>query len=164
MTNFWFTVLGGTGIFFELQSPGSISGPLNAAGLPAVLLASLSQLPFSDLLVPAFLVLTTTFVVTTGDSMAYSISMVVSGDNEPKKSQRLFWAIVMGCVAAVLLVAGDGGLNALQSFIVITAVPVSLLVAVTLITGPIAVMRMQVHEKKESPSLAAGMCKLNYLS
>ncbi len=96
MTNFWFTVLGGTGIFFELQSPGSISGPLNAAGLPAVLLASLSQLPFSDLLVPAFLVLTTTFVVTTGDSMAYSISMVVSGDNEPKKSQRLFWAIVMG--------------------------------------------------------------------
>ncbi|MGF1718236.1 BCCT family transporter [Photobacterium chitinilyticum] len=150
VTNFWFTVLGGTGIFFELQSPGSISGPLNAAGLPAVLLASLSQLPFSSLLVPAFLVLTTTFVVTTGDSMAYSISMVVSGDNEPKKSQRLFWAIVMGCVAAVLLVAGDGGLNALQSFIVITAVPVSLLVAVTLITGPMAVMKMRVHEKKKA--------------
>lgn len=151
VTNFWFTVLGGTGIFFELQSPGSISGPLNSAGLPAVLLASLSQLPFSGLLVPAFLVLTTTFVVTTGDSMAYSISMVVSGDNEPKKSQRLFWAIVMGCVAAVLLVAGDGGLNALQSFIVITAVPVSLLVAVTLVTGPIAVMRMKkVHEKENS--------------
>ncbi|MCW8327938.1 BCCT family transporter [Photobacterium sp. SDRW27] len=150
VTNFWFTVLGGTGIFFELQSPGSISGPLNSAGLPAVLLASLSQLPFSELLVPAFLVLTTTFVVTTGDSMAYSISMVVSGDNEPTKSQRLFWAIVMGCVAAVLLVAGDGGLNALQSFIVITAVPVSLLVAATLITGPIAVMHMKVHEKKKA--------------
>ena len=149
VTNFWFTVLGGTGIFFELQSPGSISGPLNAAGLPAVLLATLSQLPFSSLLVPAFLVLTTTFVVTTGDSMAYSISMVVSGNNEPKKSQRLFWAIAMGCVAAVLLVAGDGGLNALQSFIVVTAVPVSLLVAATLITGPLAVMRMQVHEKKK---------------
>ena len=150
VTNFWFTVLGGTGIFFELQSPGSISGPLNAAGLPAVLLATLSQLPFSSLLVPAFLVLTTTFVVTTGDSMAYSISMVVSGNNEPKKSQRLFWAIAMGCVAAVLLVAGDGGLNALQSFIVVTAVPVSLLVAATLITGPLAVMRMQRQEKKQA--------------
>ena len=149
-TNFWFTVLGGSGIFFELQSPGSISGPLNEAGLPAVLLATLSQLPFSSLLVPAFLVLTTTFVVTTGDSMAYSISMVVSGDNEPKRSQRLFWAVVMGCVAAVLLVAGDGGLNALQSFIVVTAVPVSLLVAATLLTGPLAVMRMHRQEKVQA--------------
>ncbi|WP_064604591.1 BCCT family transporter [Photobacterium sp. J15] len=150
VTNFWFTVLGGTGIFFELQMPGSISGPLEAAGLPAVLLASLSQLPFSSVLVPAFLVLTTTFVVTTGDSMAYAISMVVSGDSEPSKYQRLFWAIVMGCVAAVLLVAGDGGLNALQSFIVITAVPVSLLVAATLITGPMAVLRMNQQKNQQT--------------
>ncbi|UTV29084.1 BCCT family transporter [Photobacterium atrarenae] len=150
VTNFWFTVLGGTGIFFELQTPGTISGPLNDAGLPAVLLATLTQLPFSDLLVAAFLVLTTTFVVTTGDSMAYSISMVVSGDNEPKPTQRLFWAVVMGCVAGVLLVAGDGGLNALQSFIVITAVPVSVLIAATLITGPMAVIRMQADKARQA--------------
>ncbi|OEE78679.1 BCCT family transporter [Vibrio genomosp. F6] len=142
VTNFWFSVLGGTGIFLELQTPGVISGPLVDAGLPAVLLASLQQLPFSEILLPAFLVLTTTFVVTTGDSMAYSIAMVVSGDNEPDRKQRLFWAVIMGCVAAVLLMAGEGGLNALQSFIVITAVPVSLIIAITLITGPIAAVKM----------------------
>lgn len=141
-TNFWFSVLGGTGIFLELNDPGVISGPLNDAGLPAVLLASLAQLPLSSILLPAFLVLTTTFVVTTGDSMAYSIAMVVSGDNEPSSKHRLFWAITMGCVAAVLLLAGDGGLNALQSFIVITAVPVSILVAFTLVSGPLAAYRM----------------------
>jgi len=33
-------------------------------------------------------------------------------------------------------------LNALQSFIVITAVPVSFIVAATLLTGPIAAIRM----------------------
>ena len=142
VTNFWFSVLGGTGIFLELESPGIISGALADGGLPAVLLASLQQLPFSEILLPAFLVLTTTFVVTTGDSMAYSIAMVVSGDNEPDRKQRLFWAVIMGCVAGVLLVAGDGGLNALQSFIVITAVPVSLIIAVTLLTGPIAAVKM----------------------
>lgn len=141
-TNFWFSALGGTGIFFELQTPGIISGPLADAGLPAVLLATLQQLPFSEMFLPAFLVLTTTFVVTTGDSMAYSIAMVVSGDNEPTRMHRLFWAVIMGCVAAVLLVAGDGGLNALQSFIVITAVPVSFLIAITLATGPIAAIKM----------------------
>ncbi|PSW13252.1 BCCT transporter [Photobacterium rosenbergii] len=153
VTNFWFTVLGGTGIFFELQVPGSISGPLADSGLPAVLLASLAQLPFNELLIPAFLVLTTTFVVTTGDSMAYSIALVVSGDNQPSKSQRLFWALAMGVIAGVLLLAGDGGLNALQSFIVITAVPVSILIAVTLVTGPIAVLRMQ-GKKAESQAKA----------
>ncbi len=146
-TNFWFTVLGGSGIYLELQNPGVISGPLNDAGLPAVLLATLSNLPFSSILLPAFLVLTTTFVVTTGDSMAYSIAMVVSGDNEPDSKHRLFWAITMGVVAAVLLLAGDGGLNALQSFIVITAVPVSILIGFTLISGPIAALKMTCAKK-----------------
>ncbi len=65
-----------------------------------------------------------------------------------------FWAIVMGVVAGVLLLAGDGGLNALQSFIVITAVPVSFLIAFTFITGPIAVMRMQ-KEKEANLALAS---------
>lgn len=150
-TNFWFSVLGGTGIFYELQSPGSISGPMADAGLPAILIASLSQLPYSVILIPAFMLLTTTFVATTGDSMAYSIAMAVSGDNQPTRKHRLFWAIVMGLVAGVLLLAGDGGLNALQSFIVITAVPVSFLIAFTFITGPIAVMRMQ---KEKEANLA----------
>ncbi len=36
----------------------------------------------------------------------------------------------------------EQGLNALQSFIVITAVPVSFIVAVTLLTGPIAAIKM----------------------
>ena len=141
-TNFWFAALGGTGIFFELQLPGSISTPLANDGLPAVLLATLSQMPFNELLIPAFLLLTTTFVVTTGDSMAYAIAMVVSGDNQPSRLHRLFWAVLMGAVAGVLLLVGDGGLNALQSFIVITAVPVSLLMAATLVSGPIAAIRM----------------------
>ncbi|OAN11293.1 BCCT transporter [Photobacterium jeanii] len=158
-TNFWFSVLGGTGIYLELQTPGSISAPLQDAGLPAVLLASLSQLPLSWLLIPAFLVLTTTFVATTGDSMAYSIAMAVSGDNEPSKSQRLFWAVMMGVVAGVLLIAGDGGLNALQSFIVITAVPVSFLVAATFISGPIAVAKMKRHAVSQAENSDNGYCE-----
>lgn len=129
VTNFWFTVLGGTGIYFELMTPGSISDPLAASGLPAVLIATLSQLPGSWFLLPAFMVLSTTFVVTTGDSMAYSIAASVAGDAEPSRAHRLFWAIVMGLVAGVLLQVGESGLKALQSFIVITAVPVSLLLA-----------------------------------
>ncbi|CZF86565.1 BCCT family transporter [Grimontia marina] len=142
VTNFWFTALGGTGIFFELTNPGAISGPMAGAGLPGILIATLQQLPLQIILVPAFLLLTTTFVATTGDSMAYAIAVVTSEDATPSKYQRLFWAAMLGVVAAVLLTAGNGGLAALESFIVVTAVPVSLLIATTLISAPVALKGM----------------------
>lgn len=136
VTNFWFAALGGAGIFYEQALAGSVSEPLQAAGLPAALLAVTQQLPFADLMVPAFLILTVVFVATTGDSMAYAIAMAISGDRTPRTRDRIFWALTMGLVAAVLLRMGEGGINALQSFIVITAAPVSLLLLPVLWTGP----------------------------
>ncbi|MBV7298326.1 BCCT family transporter [Enterovibrio paralichthyis] len=151
-TNFWFTALGGTGIFFELTNPGAVSEALTGAGLPGVLIAILQQLPLQVIIVPAFLLLTTTFVATTGDSMAYSIAVVTSEDSTPSKYNRLFWALMLGIVAAVLLTAGNGGLAALQSFIVITAVPVSLLIATTLISAPLTLRKMQLANQTEHTS------------
>lgn len=136
VTNFWFAVLGGAGIFYEETMSGVISGPLEAGGLPAALLGITQQLPFAEFMVPAFLVLTIVFVATTGDSMAYAIAMAISGDHTPRTRDRIFWALTMGLVAAVLLRMGEGGINALQSFIVITAAPVSLLLLPVLWTGP----------------------------
>ncbi|WP_106477177.1 BCCT family transporter [Phytohalomonas tamaricis] len=135
-TNIWFATLGGSGIFYELFNPGSVSGPLSSGGLPAALLAVTTQLPWSEVIVPLFLVLTIIFVSTTGDSMAYAIAMSVTGKFTPPKSIRIFWAVAFGAVAAVLLMMGEGGINALQSFIVITAVPVSVLLLPTLWLGP----------------------------
>lgn len=151
-TNFWFTALGGTGIFFELTNPGAVSEALTGAGLPGVLIAILQQLPLQVIIVPAFLLLTTTFVATTGDSMAYSIAVVTSENSTPSKYNRLFWALMLGIVAAVLLTAGNGGLAALQSFIVITAVPVSLLIATTLISAPLTLRKMQLANQTEHTS------------
>lgn len=136
ITNMWFSVLGGSGIYYELQNPGSVSEALKASGLPAALLAIVQQLPMAGLMVPLFLVLIILFLATTGDSMALTMSMAVTGMDEPAKPIRIFWAITMGAVAAVLLLVGQGGISALQSFIVITAVPVGLLLLPTLWLGP----------------------------
>lgn len=46
ITTFWFTVVGGTGIFHELNLPGSISTALADAGPPAAMIAITEQLPF----------------------------------------------------------------------------------------------------------------------
>jgi glycine betaine transporter len=135
-THFWFTILGGTGIFFEMNNPGVISGPLNDAGLPAALLAVVGQLPAAGLLIPVFLVLIFIFLATTGDSMSLSIAICVTGEDDPPKEMRVFWAVAMGAVAAILIKMGAGGIGALQSFIVITAVPVGFIMLPTLWGGP----------------------------
>lgn len=136
VTNFWFATLGGAGISYEEATAGVISAPLADGGLPAALLAITQQMPFAEFMVPAFLVLTVVFVATTGDSMAYAIAMAISGSHTPRTRDRIFWALTMGLVAAVLLRMGEGGIGALQSFIVITAAPVSLLLLPVLWTGP----------------------------
>lgn len=136
VTNFWFSVLGGSGIFYELANPGSVSKALTDAGLPAALLAIVQQLPLPFIMVPAFLVLIVIFLTTTGDSMALTISIAVTGEDDPPTGMRVFWAVMMGAVAAVLLAIGKGGISALQSFIVVTAVPVGFILLPSLWLGP----------------------------
>ncbi|RSL28725.1 BCCT family transporter, partial [Salibacterium salarium] len=62
-SNFWFTVVGGSGIHYEMESPGSVSGPLNEAGLPAAMIAVTQQMPLSWLMPTVFLIMTILFVV-----------------------------------------------------------------------------------------------------
>ncbi|MHC8515442.1 BCCT family transporter [Sporosarcina sp. ITBMC105] len=136
VTAFWFTVVGGTGIFYELGNPGVVSNALSTGGMPAAMVAITQQLPLDALIAPLFLLVTILFVVTTGDSMAYTISVAITGDGHPPKSMRVFWAVIMGAVAIVLLMISEGGINAIQSFIVVTAIPVSLILLPTFWAAP----------------------------
>lgn len=136
VTCFWFTVVGGSGLAFEIANPGSVSSAFEGFNLPGALLAVTQQLPFPLITSILFLILTTVFIVTTGDSMTYTISVVISGEREPNAMIRTFWGIMMGVTAIVLISLGSGGVTALQSFIVITAVPVSFILLPSLWNGP----------------------------
>ncbi len=136
ITCFWFTIVGGSGLAYELATPGVISEPFTGFNLPAALLAITEQLPMGFFISVLFLILTTIFVATTGDSMTYAVSMVMTGTDHPQASVRVFWGIMMGVVAALLISIGSGGISALQSFIVVTAVPVSLVLLPSLWTAP----------------------------
>jgi len=157
ITCFWFTIVGGSGLAFELADPGVISKPFEGFNLPAALLATTEQLPAGTWVSVLFLILTTVFVATTGDSMTYSISMVMTGTDHPSTALRVFWGVMMGVTAIVLVSMGSGGISALQSFIVITAVPVSLVLLPSLWTAP----RIARHMLREQQSLAdAGLQRL----
>ena len=140
VTNLWFTLLGGTGMQLELGGAG-IADALAQNGAAAALLAILGQLPLAGLLIPVGLVLVVLFMCTSADSMSYAAAMVVSGRNEPPQLLRLFWALMIGSLTLVLLRIGSGlgdstSIDALQAFIVITAVPVTPLVLFTLWSAP----------------------------
>ena len=125
ITNFWFTIIGGSGIALEQAAPGIISGPFEGFNLPAGLLAITQAMPMGFLLSLLFLVLTMIFVATTSDSMSFVIATAMSDDN-PSAALRAFWGLAMGVMALILISTGSGGIGKLQSFIVVTAVPVSL--------------------------------------
>ncbi len=141
-TCFWFTIVGGSGLAFEIAEPGSVSSAFEGFNLPGALLAVTTQLPFPMVTSVLFLILTTIFIVTTGDSMTYTISVVISGEEEPNAFIRTFWGVVMGITALVLISLGSGGISALQSFIVITAVPVSLILLPSLWNAPQIAIQM----------------------
>ena len=136
ITTFWFTIVGGSGLAFELAEPGVISIPFTGSNMPAALLAITQQLPLGEFISAAFLILTFLFVATTGDSMTYTISIVMTGGDHPPIFLRVFWGVIMGAVAMILVSIGAGGISALQSFIVVTAVPVSLILLPSLWAAP----------------------------
>ena len=67
--------------------------------------------------------------VTSSDSGTLVLTTILSlGNNEPPQRFRVFWGLVIGLVAAVLLVAG--GLKALQTALIAAALPLSVVILV----------------------------------
>jgi len=141
-TTVWFTLLGGSGIHFQLIGAIDLGEALNNFQFDVATLTVAQALPGGTLMALAILLLTTIFVATTGDSMSYAIAVVCTGHDRPHTGVRIFWGIAMALMAAILLYMGAGQISVLQQFIVITAIPVSLILLPSLWTGPQAAYAM----------------------
>jgi len=120
-TFLWMTVLGNTALSLEMQDPGSIS-QIVQSNLPLSLYAMLEQLPWSQISSLIATLLVVTFFVTSADSGSLVIDTITSGGREHKFTwQRVFWSLLLGLVAAILLTTG--GLSALQTAPIVSAFP-----------------------------------------
>lgn len=141
-TTLWFTLLGGSGIYYQMTGVFDLTEALNGFQFDVATLTVAQAMPGGTWMAAAILVLTTIFVATTGDSMSYAIAMVGAGHHEPHPWVRVFWGGAMAVMAALLLFMGSGNISVLQQFIVLTAIPVSLIILPSLWSGPNAAIAM----------------------
>ncbi|WP_110686536.1 BCCT family transporter [Salinicola aestuarinus] len=142
VTTVWFTLLGGSGIFYELNGVIELTEPLKNFQFDIATLTVAQALPGGVWMALAILVLTTIFVATTGDSMSYAVAVVCAGNDSPGSLLRAFWGITFAAMAAILLYMGAGQVSVLQQFVVIPAVPVAIVLVPTLWLGPKAAYAM----------------------
>ncbi|WP_345239209.1 BCCT family transporter [Pontibacillus salipaludis] len=146
VSNFWFAAVGGSGLFYEMENPGAISDALNNSGMPAAVMAIMEQVPFGTVMASGFLVVTIVFVATTADSMSYSVAVTLTGHAHPPRLLRVFWALLFGAIASTLLGIGESSIQTLQNFIVVTAVPVSILMLPPVWLAPKVAREMAVDQ------------------
>jgi choline/glycine/proline betaine transport protein len=115
---FWLTTFGNTALRRELLGAGGLAG----LATEEMLFALLQGLPWASVTSVLGMIVIIAFFVTSSDSGSLVIDMLASGgDPDPPVFQRVFWALLEGAVAAVLLITG--GLAALQTAAIVTGLP-----------------------------------------
>ncbi|MGC9422650.1 BCCT family transporter [Vibrio sp.] len=135
----WMSVFGGV----ALDQVANHIGELGANGLTDISLTLFhvyEQLPFGSVISLISIGLILIFFITSADSGSLVIDSITAGGKvDAPVLQRIFWAIIGGAIAAVMLwVGGPEALQALQSGVVATALPFSfvlLLMCFSLIQG-----------------------------
>jgi choline/glycine/proline betaine transport protein len=153
-TFLWMTVFGNTAINFQLSGLTTSVSEAVASSVPLALFAFLEQFPAASFTSALATLLVVTFFVTSADSAALVIDTITSGGSEEAPIwRRVFWALLSGVVAAVLLFAG--GLQSLQTATIASALPFTV-VMVVICYGMLKALRLEALRTNIVQAPAAG--------
>ena len=148
---FWITIFGNSAFYLELFGNGGVAEAVNKDITTALFttIELLFETQFLTILMASICtVMLITYFVTSADSATLVICTLVSmGDENPPARFRVFWGLVIGASAAVLLFAG--GLKALQTASIVAALPFSIIVMLATY-GLIKALREEALPGKES--------------
>jgi glycine betaine transporter len=117
----WFSVFGGTGIYFDLYQGTEIA----AQSLETALFYTFQQLPLSGTMSVISLFLITTFFITSADSATFVLGMqTTNGSLNPPNFVKISWGLFLAATAIILM--GTGGLSGLQTAIIVSAFPLTI--------------------------------------
>ncbi|MER5631877.1 BCCT family transporter [Streptomyces nitrosporeus] len=119
----WFAVFGGSAI--ELERAGELEGVGDTA--EAQLFGVLAQFPIATVMSILVMILVGIFFVSGADAASIVMgTLSQKGVLEPARWVVIFWGVVTGAVAAVMLLIGDGqgdALAGLQNLTILVAAP-----------------------------------------
>lgn len=119
----WFSTLGGTALDMEINGAGGLA-QLVTTDVELALFAMLEGLPLSLITSIIAVILIFIFFITSADSATYVLSaMTTRGSLAPPMSVKIIWGVLIAGTASILLISGDGGLDALQTASLIAALP-----------------------------------------
>ena len=128
----WIAVFGGTALHLDLFEGTSIAQAVDA-DVTSALFVTFAELPLSFLLSVLSILLILTFLITSADSATYIISsMTTNGSLNPPLAVRIVWGVLLGGIAAVLLIAS--GLEGLQTASLISALPFTIILILMVYT------------------------------
>lgn len=150
-TLLWMTVFGNSAIYFIMSKGATDLAKTVQSDTALALFNFLEHFPFSSVLSFIAMAMVIVFFVTSADSGAMVVDTLASGgSNDTPIWQRIFWAALMGVVAVVLLVVG--GLSALQTVTIASALPFSMILLVS-IYGLFKALRRDIT-KRDSQNMA----------
>ena len=125
----WMSVFGSSAIFLQAHGAADIVAAVKD-DVATAMFVMLSNFPLSEVLSLVAVVLVTIFFVTSSDSGSLVVDHLTSGGKlDSPTPQRVFWAVMEGLVAAVLLIGG--GLTALQTASVSTGLPFAVVLLIS---------------------------------
>jgi choline/glycine/proline betaine transport protein len=116
----WMSVFGGSAL--SLQSSGTDLAAAVQENVATAMFEMMKSFPMTPVLSFAAIILVVIFFVTSSDSGSLVVDHLTSGGKlDSPVPQRVFWAVMEGIVAAVLLMGG--GLKTLQTAAITTGLP-----------------------------------------
>jgi len=130
-TLLWMTVFGNSAIDLVFTEGNQRLADMVNKDVSVALFAFLEHFAMAEVLSLVAVFMIVIFFVTSCDSGAMVVDMLCSnGSNETPLWQRIYWAVVVGVVAAVLSLAG--GLTALQTMTITAALPFAVILLVAM--------------------------------
>ena len=128
----WMSVFGNSAIWFDLTTAQGALSKL-ASNPDMLMFRFLDYLPLTTLVSFVVIAIIIIFFVTSADSGIFVMNSIAT-ENAPKspKWQIVFWGILLAALALLLLNAG--GLKALQTMTLITALPFALIMIVFIVS------------------------------
>ena len=117
----WMSSFGGSALWLQITGASDIAGAVTQ-DVSTALFKMLESFPFTEVTSFIGILLVTVFFVTSSDSGSLVVDHLTSGGKlDSPVPQRIFWGVIEGVCAAVLLMGG--GLAALQSASIATGLP-----------------------------------------